>query len=499
MGSSGRPAPFPPGTKLGEHFIVDSLRRLCEGRMIYVVNDNRADLPTKKCWECLNNDSHKNAPNCVGCNKPLPSNQQFILSVRWDSDNFERQLAFHQRQLKHPAMLRPDAVFLQDDQLCSVIRYKGESLMVTLPSPLETNTVLHLSQRFAGLIAFLQTNGVRLSDLDRHAFVLRKTEDKYLLFDPLVSELLDSSIKDNERSEEIVQLAAMMRKYTQVNCNPLHDFLLRAESGEFKTPMEFGRNIEKIFDSTPKDPALGGVATMTDVGLARSLNEDTWAWADIADGARIYAVADGMGGHEAGEVASATAVATICTESRNRFTKLKNKSSDALENLLDESFQAANNAIKQMADDAGTDMGTTMTAMLHYGDLGLLANVGDSRIYLMRGQSLQQVSQDHSLVGRLLAQGRVTPDEARTHPHSHILLRTVGTEYDVEIDIFQVELQSGDRVIMCSDGLWGEVEDDDIEAILNHYDDPSVCVQELIKAAHLGGGKDNVTVMIIGT
>jgi len=371
--------------------------------------------------------------------------------------------------------------------------------MVTLPAPLETNTVLHLSQRFTGLIAFLQTNGVRISDIDRHAFVVRKAEDKFLMFDPLVVELQDNPATGG-RESEITQVAAMMRKYTQVNCSPLHDFLLRAEEGEFKTPMEFGRSIEKIFDSTPKEPSINGVATMTDVGLARNLNEDTWAWTDISNGkAKLYAVADGMGGHDAGEVASATAVATICKEARSRFKKLKKQSNDTLENLLDESFQAANNAIKKMADDAGTDMGTTMTAMLHCGDLGLLANVGDSRIYLMRDQALQQVSQDHSLVGRLLAQGRITADEARTHPHSHILLRTVGTEYDVEIDIFQVALQPGDRVIMCSDGLWGEVEDDDIEAILNHYDDPSACVQELIKAAHLGGGKDNVTVMIIGT
>jgi serine/threonine protein phosphatase PrpC len=499
MSSSGRPAPFPPGTKLGEHFVVDSLRRLCEGRMIYVVNDNRPDQPTRKCWECRNNDSPRSAAKCVGCGKALPTNQQFILSARWDSDNFKRQLEFHQRKLQHPAMLRPDAVFLQDEQLCSVIRYKGESLMVTLPAPMETNAVMHLTQRFTGLIAFFHRHGVRISKIDRHAFMLRKTENKFLMFDPLVTELKDEPIEGDDRVAEIKQIAAMMRKYTQVNCNPLHDFLLRAEQGEFESPMAFGRSVEKIFDTTPKNPALEGVATMTDVGLARSLNEDTWAWTDISGGARLYAVADGMGGHDAGEVASATAVATICREARERFDKLKNRSHDSLENLLDESFQAANNAIKQMADDAGTDMGTTMTAMLHCGDLGLLANVGDSRIYLMRDQSLQQVSQDHSLVGRLMSQGRITADEARTHPHSHILLRTVGTEYDVEIDIFQVALQAGDRVIMCSDGLWGEVEDDDMEAILNHYDDPSVCVQELIKAAHLGGGKDNVTVMIIGT
>jgi protein phosphatase len=128
-----------------------------------------------------------------------------------------------------------------------------------------------------------------------------------------------------------------------------------------------------------------------------------------------------------------------------------------------------------------------------------VANVGDSRGYLVRGEMLHQITRDHSLVAKMVEQGRITEEEARVHPHSNILLRTVGTDYDVDIDIFNLELEPGDRILLCSDGLWGEVEDAEIEAIMNHFpDDHRSACRELVRAAHHGGGKDNVTVLIVG-
>ena len=126
-----------------------------------------------------------------------------------------------------------------------------------------------------------------------------------------------------------------------------------------------------------------------------------------------------------------------------------------------------------------------------------MANVGDSRGYLLRNGVLHQITKDHSLVQKMVERGRITPEEARHHPHSNILLRTVGTERDIDIDIFRIELEAGDRVLMCSDGLWGEVEDRDMETILNTYSDPRIASRELVRAAHHGGGKDNVTLMIV--
>jgi protein phosphatase len=166
--------------------------------------------------------------------------------------------------------------------------------------------------------------------------------------------------------------------------------------------------------------------------------------------------------------------------------------------LLDEAFQVANNTIKDQAEEKGTDMGTTLVSMLvHQGRQAFVANVGDSRAYLLRKQALHQVSRDHSLVAKMVERGRITAEEARHHPHSNILLRTVGTERDVDIDIFRVELEPGDRVLLCTDGLWGEVEDRDLEMILNTYTDPRIAARELVRAAYQGGGKDNITLLVM--
>jgi protein phosphatase len=237
---------------------------------------------------------------------------------------------------------------------------------------------------------------------------------------------------------------------------------------------------------------------MSDVGLTRQLNEDNWGWTKLSERSSLYVVADGMGGHDGGEVASAMAVETLCKRARE-FEADKPEGEEALEALLRDAFQAANNTVKDAADEKGTDMGTTLVAILVVEErLGFLANVGDSRGYLLRDGRLHQLSIDHSLVQKMVDRGRITAEQARNHPHSNILLRTVGTEHDVDIDVFRVQLEAGDRVLMCSDGLWGEVEDRDMESILNTYGDPRIAARELVRAAHHGGGKDNVTLMIVG-
>jgi protein phosphatase len=234
------------------------------------------------------------------------------------------------------------------------------------------------------------------------------------------------------------------------------------------------------------------------VGLSRTLNEDSWGWVQLGDDASLVVVADGMGGHEAGEVASNLAVETICTDARERYGEKRILDANALEEMLRNAFQEANNRVKGLAEERHNDMGTTMVAALVAGDTGIIANVGDSRAYRMRNQTLEQISKDHSLVARMVEQNRLSPEEARTHPHSNILLRTVGTERNVEIDTFKIELEPGDRLLLCSDGLWGEVDDADIESILQHYEDSRTAARELVRASHHGGGKDNVTILLVG-
>jgi len=493
-----RPPHLPPGTPIGDHYSVEGLVRLAEGRMFYLANDVRPDLPNRKCWSCAFTQSARSATACAQCGTAF-KDKRFLVSARWDHPLFEAYERYHVKGLDHPGIATPVDVFRIEDVLFSVVPYGGEGLMVDEASPLTNARVLDLGQRIIGTVAFLHTRGVRLKWLTRSNLLI-SPDNTIRLFDLEVEECFENgtAVPLEDRAPVLSSIGEMLRRYVDIEADDLLSFLSSAEHGEFKDPAVLGRAIEKqhpTWSAVTYPPTLGG---MSDVGLTRQLNEDNWGWKRLSNRASLYVVADGMGGHDGGEVASALAVETICNVAWEREQDTP-KGEDAVESLLDDAFQTANNTVKDHADARGTDMGTTLVCILVLnGKMGFMANVGDSRGYLLRNGSLHQVSKDHSLVQKMVERGRITQEEARHHPHSNILLRTVGTERDIDIDIFRVELEAGDKVLMCSDGLWGEVEDRDMESILNTYSDPRIAARELVRAAHHGGGKDNVTLMIVG-
>ena len=494
--SSQRPAPFPPGTPLSEHYAVEGLVRLSEGRMFYLANDERPDRARRFCWECGNDDTPRSESTCVACGAEL-SVRRFLVSVRWDRDGFGPFVDYFEKRIEHPGFASPVDMFFQGPVLCTVTPWNGEGLLLDEGSPLAPEQVLDMAQRATGMLAYLHAQGVRLSRLMRANFLVREG-DRFLLFDPDIAEVCEGAVPEQLRGDELRWLGELLRRFTPVSAVKLHDFFVHTEEGGFASPADFGRALFEQFGEAPADDN-GLAGAMSDVGLVRSLNEDNWGWLHLGRGVDLYVCADGMGGHDKGEVASQMAVETICREARARLAQLNPITAEALENLLEESFQRGNNAIKEHSEQLRNDMGTTMVASLVWDNrLAFVANVGDSRGYLLRDEILHQVTRDHSLVSRMVEQGRITREEARTHPHSNILLRTVGTERDVDIDIFSVELEKGDQILLCSDGLWGEVEDEDIEAILNHYENPRIACRELVRAAHHGGGKDNVTIVFFG-
>ncbi len=493
---SNRPAPFPPGTPLSEHYTVEGLVRLAEGRMFYLANDDRPDRPRRFCWECGSDDTARSDKACVSCGASFEPPRRFLVSVRWDPEGYEPFSRFFEKHLEHPALVAPVDMFFQNGVLCSVTPWTGEGLLVDEGAPLAPTRVVELHNRLLGLTAFLHKNGVRLRHMTPAHFLVRDGQD-VLLFDPEVLAADEAEVAGESRSGELPSLAELSRRFTPVEEETLQQFFLDAERGTHSSPLDFGRAFERLLDAD-FDGTTNGVGAMSDVGLSRSLNEDNWGWAHLRDGINLYVVADGMGGHDAGEVASEMAVANICIQAQNKLSSSNTVRPEQLENILEESFRNSNNAIKDHSEAMGNDMGTTMVAAMVLDErLAYVANVGDSRGYLMRQGVLHQVTRDHSLVARMVEQNRISREEARTHPHANILLRTVGTERDVDVDIFSVELEKDDVILLCSDGLWGEVEDEDIEAILNHYPDPRICCRELVRAAHHGGGKDNVTVMLV--
>lgn len=226
-------------------------------------------------------------------------------------------------------------------------------------------------------------------------------------------------------------------------------------------------------------------AALTDTGRVRENNEDSYH----ADG-RLFIVADGMGGHRGGEVASAVAIRSFLAfeEANRRMPPLRR---------LREGIAAADRAVLEMAggNPELAGMGTTFTAVLVEGGV-FLGHVGDSRAYIWRDGELRLMTRDHSLVERMVREGRISRREARTHPQRNIILRALGIRGGTEADLDEVEARPGDRLLLCSDGLTACLEDGEIEVLLSGEEDLSLCCRALVDAANRRGGPDNITVVL---
>ncbi len=231
---------------------------------------------------------------------------------------------------------------------------------------------------------------------------------------------------------------------------------------------------------------------MTDIGRMRKNNEDRYLSAG-----RLAAVADGMGGHRAGEVASAIAMEELASLEHAGPWRNPAEAGEALRSV----FLLANRRIREMSshDKELEGMGTTMVALLEDGDSVHLANVGDSRAYLLRNGELSQVTVDHTLVQELIDEGRLRPEEAERHPQRSIITRALGVEADVEVDLFTYKLQRGDRLLLCTDGLSGVIDQARIRNVLLRVPDPQDAAEKLVAMANEGGGPDNITVMVLDT
>lgn len=228
------------------------------------------------------------------------------------------------------------------------------------------------------------------------------------------------------------------------------------------------------------------VGSRTDVGRVRQGNEDA-----LLVHEPLYGVADGMGGHLAGDVASATAVDVIERRAGN---------GDGLDGTSLERFiKEANRTIwqKANADSRLHGMGTTCTLLMIDGATGYLAHVGDSRAYLLRDGRLGQLTEDHTLVARMVEEGRLSPEEAHHHPQRSIITRALGVEDHVDVDLSTIELRAGDRMLLCSDGLSSMLDEDAIHDVLVAEQNAQGAAERLVDAANDAGGEDNITVVVV--
>ena len=292
----------------------------------------------------------------------------------------------------------------------------------------------------------------------------------------------------------------------------LRQIVQRALHGEYTSVQEVLIDFSLLPVAPPRDRSLKPThGQATHPGQKHTRNEDaviTFTFDKEQEGRSVpigfYLVADGMGGHDAGDIASRTVNQTVTDwilqtkvlpDLREATRKLT--ADDMASELLTQAIQQTNEVLVRHGQANSSDLGSTVTAALIIGDVATIASVGDSRTYLLRNGRLEQITQDHSLVARLVDAGVIGPAEVRSHPHRNQIYRCLGHKPDVEVDTFTRQLRAGDVLVLCSDGLWEMVLDDEIRRIVEAADSPQKACDALVQAANRAGGEDNIAVIVV--
>jgi len=234
--------------------------------------------------------------------------------------------------------------------------------------------------------------------------------------------------------------------------------------------------------------------SITNIGRKRKVNQDYVYTSETGIGCldNLFLVADGMGGHNAGDYASRMTVETV-------VERVANAAENDPKVIFNDAIQAANVLVRQQASTISEleGMGTTIVAATCKDDLLYVANVGDSRLYIVNQGVIHQVTRDHSWVEEMVQRGGLGREEARNHPDKNIITRAIGAESTVQVDFFTVQMKEGDTILMCTDGLTNMLEDEEIRMILDGARDMVEQAQELVEAANERGGRDNISVVLI--
>jgi protein phosphatase len=287
-------------------------------------------------------------------------------------------------------------------------------------------------------------------------------------------------MEENAMFKSIIQrIRAMLRNKSDLG------------SGEAGTASAYTQENDRRRLVAPTDH----LCAITDVGRVRDHNEDTF---HVSEDGRLLVVADGMGGHEAGEVASTMAVETVVEFFGPKLQQATDSSAESIEPLLVEAFMTAHRKVLETARsrEGCRGMGTTLILACVHGDRLYTCHVGDVRCYVRTVDRFEQITQDHSLVGALVQAGELTSEEARVHPRKNEILQAVGLSNGIVPEVSSRTLGNGDRVLLCSDGLWEALSDEEICSIVDWDGSMRQRAIQLVDRANEAGGHDNITVVL---
>jgi len=505
-------------------YVVEEARTNNERSNVYLVEDI---TPVRLCHNCQAAVADPQELFCSLCGADLsgvePSYLRYLMQESADEQTFAVEAQLLGMRLEHPGLLLPRDVFVEapygPPRHYLVEPEFSPPLATSLPVPQELYQVLEWGISLAQALDYLHSHYVTLREagpgyINHTAVVGKKARWAHLgvayVVPPADGPTTSYFAQDVQGlATVLLYLATGQQQVTHIQ---LPEQVAMIFSQAFTAPTRltaatFATALEAALQELRRPASvILVVGCRTDVGQERSLNEDSLLTLDIAPVFRsismpvgLFAVADGMGGHEAGEVASMLVIQAIARQTVSEVLSpaaTGEPPPDARQWLTDTAL-IANQSVYDQRQAADTDMGTTLVMALFVGSTATIANIGDSRAYLLKQDEIVQVTTDHSLVERLVATGQITPEEAANHPQRNIIYRVIGDKPQVKADLFEQQLALGEALLLCSDGLSGMVPDGQIWHIWRTSTSPQEACDRLVEASNQAGGEDNITVVIV--
>lgn len=480
--------------------------------------------PWQRCWACGSTANEADEAFCMDCGAALEQREYGAFLASGDALTGIALVA----EVHDPAaleLLPPLWERVSDGNLVLAIIH--DSGRPALNTPLDETVALLVGVSLSGLLQTLHAQQITLGsvtpgDLEalaggkarlRHAPAMQKfaaedaeaaTAADLVLLAELLEQLTATPRTTQRLSEDEAEEALEDAEAS------LSTVLRDVRTGGMLSAADLHTRLSELLaERTNPQPLVQHVGAATDVGIVRDHNEDSYLTLSLgldndsrAQRWGVYIVSDGMGGHAAGERASGLAVRGAAELLLNEYLT----QAMAMDHTFDEAeardvvrraVLQANMAIVRESRAQGNDMGATLTMALVVGDRAIIGNVGDSRTYLYREGKLRRISNDHSLVMRLVELGQISETDIYTHPQRNAVLRSLGDREEVEVDVFVERVRPGDELMLCSDGQWEMTHDPEMERILARPDTPDAICTALVHAANQAGGEDNICVVLV--
>jgi serine/threonine protein phosphatase PrpC len=516
-------APLPEGALLHDgRYLVLELRDSNEHLNTYLVEDT---VSVRLCFNCQAQTHDPQEKFCPSCGadlagvEPLRLHYQIMESISEQAFAVESQLL--KMHLRYPGLLLPHDAF-EESPYGPIRHYLVESelalpLATSLSIPQDLNQVLEWGASLARAMDHLHQRHIVLGEVNLKQIALpgKKAHWTHLGAANIIPPQTCST-ETSLFAQDVQRLAELLLFLAAGRGQDAHPPLPQPAATAFTqaltaptgiTAAAFAEALEASLHILRRPTSVTlSVGRRTDVGQERSLNEDSLLTMDVAPVYRssstpvgLFVVADGMGGHSAGDVASRMAIQAVQQRAVDDILvpAAAGNSLPAPREWLTTAMRVANQSVFDQRQAAGTDMGTTMVMALFIGDAATIANVGDSRAYLLTQDKIVQITTDHSLVERLVATGQISREEAALHPQKNIIYRVIGDKHQAEADIFSHQLAAGEALLLCSDGLSGMVPDSQVWQIWRTATSPQDACDRLVEAANQAGGMDNISVIIV--